>query len=131
MRYIDLSHTIFDQMPGYASDSNAQIIRQPVAPGGMFRNQTLIIGVHVGTHIDTPRHMLLDGPTVDQLSLQDTCGRAWLFDCRGADIINLTADQCAHIASGDKVLIWTGWGRHFGETAYFENYPVMSCWCCR
>ncbi|HHW09276.1 MAG TPA: cyclase family protein [Firmicutes bacterium] len=126
LRYIDLSHTIVDQLPGYPGDGCVQLIQQPSASDSRFRNQVLTIGMHMGTHLDAPGHMLFPGPAVAELPLQATCGRTWLFDCRDQNPIILTAEQCAPLAAGDKVLLWTGWDRHFGEDDYFTGFPLVS-----
>ncbi len=125
MRYIDLSHPIYHGMPVYPGDDAVQLVERCSLEGDGFRNKLLRIGMHTSTHIDTSRHMLATGPTVAELPLAALCGRAWLFDCRGAETITIGAGQCAHLVPGDRVLLWTSWDRHFGQAAYFERYPEI------
>ena len=65
-RYIDITVPVYPGMRTWPGD-----------PEDRYREGTIVgveLGAHTGTHVDAPRHYLVEGPTVEQLALDDLCG---------------------------------------------------------
>ncbi len=76
-RYIDITVPVYPGMRTWPGD-----------PEVRFREGTIVgveLGAHTGTHVDAPRHYLVEGPTVEQLALDDLCGPCEVLDVSGAD----------------------------------------------
>lgn len=62
--------------------------------------------------------MLEDGKTLDTFTIDHFIGRGILID--GFDV------KAADIKAGDIVLFYTGWGKRYYDSKYFEDYPVLT-----
>ncbi|MBQ7064564.1 MAG: cyclase family protein [Firmicutes bacterium] len=83
MIIIDISQEVFgartygvDPKPGY---SRFKLIAQ----GGSCNSTEFHMGVHNGTHVDAPWHVLDDGKTVDQMRLEDCIGPCVVLEGEG------------------------------------------------
>ena len=68
------------------------------------------MGVHVGTHVDAPRHLLDDGPPIAAMPLDIFVGPAFVIDVRGRAAIHTRdlAPALAMAADAPRVLLRTG-----------------------
>jgi arylformamidase len=86
---------------------------------------TLTLGVHTGTHVDAPYHLLEEGARIGSLALGIFIGPAILVDVNAHEVID--AAMCARIlGSGpfpERVLFCTGaWRR---ASAFPTSYPAL------
>jgi arylformamidase len=58
--------------------------RRSCARGDTTTDTVLTTDVHVGTHIETSRHVSADGASVDRVALDRMLGVAWVADLSGA-----------------------------------------------
>ncbi|PID55847.1 hypothetical protein CSB45_14145 [candidate division KSB3 bacterium] len=101
--------------------------------GDNFQITHVCWSVHAFTHIDSPRHILADGTTTDDISLKQVVG-----DCAVLDLTDIGADapieeeQIAkagqHIQQGDIVLLKTAWDRSFSPHSpeFWTKSPYMT-----
>lgn len=91
----------------------------------------ITFGTHVGTHIDSPAHMIANGkPTVENIPLDILIGQAKVFQIpkksgemiEEADIRNIAG----LIERKDMVLIHTGADVNWNRPEFFNNYPTFS-----
>lgn len=85
---------------------------------------------HQGTHVDAPAHYV-DGPTIDDLSLNRWTGTARVVDLRehrGETITAATLDDCADdVDPSDRVILLTGdVDEHFGTEAFFDEAAALA-----
>lgn len=100
MRIIDISKGIFST-PVYPGDPEAEISRiQDLDKGDPFNLSLLKASLHTGTHIDSPKHFIKDGKTIDQLPLELFIGKALVKD--PSKLKNLPK------SSGAKILLLKG-----------------------
>lgn len=133
MEYIDLTQKFFGKMPVYPGDSTP-ILEEKIS-GGIVDHK-LITGMHVGTHMDAPLHMLAGGKYLSEYPVEKFFGRGVLIDLRGKtgeDIEKLPALRSLgegggnlEIRPGDIVLINFGWSKKFNQADYFADYPVLT-----
>jgi kynurenine formamidase len=120
---IDLSVALNEQTPIYPGDPATKIEPAGVLAKDGYTDHYVSIGTHVGTHIDAPMHMLDDGKSLDQISLERFVGQGRLIKVTDNGFNELKA---AGIKEGDIVLLCTGMSDKYQDSVYFEDYPAMS-----
>lgn len=122
MRIIDISMTIRENMPVFRNRAD----RRPLIWAARDSKQTgchetrMDIDLHTGTHLDTPRHMVEGGLSVDRVDLTKVIG-----ECRVIDLTDVTdcireADLKARdIEPGSFILLKT---RNSFEERYNEDF---------
>ncbi len=130
MMAIDLSHTLEPGMP-YFPGTEPTVFSRPftVASHG-FAEQKISMLTHSGTHMDAPAHILENGATLEQLGLPHFVGSALVLDLSALPVQVIGVDDLRpfqnSLTGKDFALLHTGWGGHWGEAAYFRDYPVLS-----
>ncbi len=126
MKYIDLTHTFNSNMPVFPGDPTAELVKvSDVAKDGVL-HYDLKTGMHVGTHIDAPAHMLLGGKYLHEYPTEKFFGRGVIIDTRGKPSADVDLLEKADIKKGDIVLVYFDWATEFEEEGYYLNYPEIS-----
>lgn len=124
MKYIDLTHPFTANMPVYPGDPNPELKPCATITQSGFTDYQLTTGMHVGTHIDGPAHML-DGPRqLVDFPLDHFFGRGILLNAKNKLLDRHLFDKVS-INKGDIVLIYTSWSEKWGREEYFSDYPEM------
>lgn len=122
MRIIDISMTIKENMPVFKNKADRRpliwMARDPKRQG--LHESRLDIDLHTGTHLDSPKHMLEGGDSIDRLDLSKVIG-----DCRVVDLTHV--EECIRgedlaalaIQPGEFVLLKT---RNSYEERYNEGF---------
>jgi len=131
MKIIDLTHTITENMPVYpgTDQPSLKIICNHESDG--FKETSLTMASHTGTHMDAPNHIFADRTTLDNLPVEQFIGSALVIDCsdlqQGKEIsmnqINAVKEKADQ---ADFLLFFTGWDQYWGTTTYFGNYPYLT-----
>ena len=127
---IDLTHTITPECPVYPGTPAPSFTPASTMTRDGYRETTLQLASHTGTHMDAPSHMLSDGSGLDQLPISQFCGKAMVLDVSAfAPGQAISADflrtQNGQLRSVDFALFYTGWEKKWGTDAYFEDvFPV-------
>ena len=88
-------------------------------------------GIHSGTHLDAPLHVIPGGKSMDQLPLEMFIGRAYCIDCSSvkpnepvtAAMLEYAAPK---IRKGMMALLYTGWSdKMFGTDEYWSESPYL------
>lgn len=117
MRVTDLTRPIEPGMAVYPGDPEVRFHRHTDYAEHGFRVTGLELGTHAGTHLDAPAHFLPEGETVEGISLEKLVGPARVIDL---------GDANASFCPGERVLLRSGWGSHWGMPDYFEEFPGIS-----
>ncbi len=127
MKIIDLSHTFADLMPVYPGDPEARLrMFGSVDEAGQCPMFEVTTGMHVGTHLDAPLHMIPNGDALADLAPHRFFGRGVLIDARGRQEIDVDLIDNIELQPGDIVLVCTGFSKRFREPEYYEEYPVVT-----
>lgn len=126
----DLSHPLHEEMPRvsfFPKPIFSRVISQPQRLLNVTRMEMI---VHIGTHIDSPRHFFLDGPALDQVPLGRLTGRGllWPIDVQAGELIepdHLKGLQDQVIA-GDILILNSGWHQKAGTADYDDAHPSLS-----
>lgn len=135
-RLVDLTRAIFDRMPVFPGDPKTVVLPQECLEEVYCRVSRLELSSHLGTHVDAPRHFMPAGRSVDKLDLSRAIGPAHVIDMSyksaGEEIdVSDLAPHAARISAGCRVVIRTGWDKHFLEPGYFRDQPSLTRPTCR
>lgn len=143
-RFIDLSHTFEDGMPGFRmrNPEDGSMIQytayihpflthaqsRPYYDGeAEFEITMMSFHTSIGTYLDSPYHRWDDRRDISQLALEEVILPGVVVDARGTQPWqSLGAESLHHIdVNGKAVLINFGWDRYWGKEEYY-TYPFLS-----
>ena len=123
MRIIDLSHRLGETTPLYPGDTPLTLEQTKTFARDNYTAFCLRSGLHAGTHIDMPMHMVPDGRFACDYDPALFVGEGLLLDARGENPVRMKPEYRALPLEGRIVLLWTG--SRFGQEDYFTAYPEM------
>jgi len=123
---IDLTHTFTDNMPVYPGDACSRLYESSFIKDGGVSDHRIESGMHVGTHMDAPLHMVEGGAMIADIPLRHFTGMGHLVDARGKNSITADLLESYAINKGDIVLVWTEWSRKYHEPDYFDGHPEIA-----
>ena len=127
MRIIDISRTISNGMPVFPGDAEVNLIKRSSLETDGFVSYRLDIGLHVGTHIDAPMHMVDDKRFVSDFDISKFIGKGVLLNVAEENPIIMKPDYKQIISEDSIVLLHTGHDRFWSESPeeYYGNYPSV------
>jgi kynurenine formamidase len=128
--WVDLSHRLSKSMPramGLPEPSFRRVKSLPEDPLNVTEMQMV---VHIGTHVDSPRHFFMDGPAFQDIPLERLSGPGVVVSVTGkAAGETIEPDDLARaqakIRPGDIVALHTGWSDYAGSHSY-HDHPYLS-----
>lgn len=128
MTIIDLTHEINNETPVYPGSGDIQphFEQSTTVEDQGYASSYVTMGLHVGTHIDSPAHMIKNGPMLDQIPLNRLCCLASVIDARHKDIIDAKLIKSVDCDQGNALLIVTGFDVYWGKREYFTSHPVLT-----
>ena len=130
--FIDLTHTFRDSMPVFPGKTPepASLYRTAEILKHGYNNYVIEAGLHVGTHLDTPLHMIEGKTDLSVLPVNRLLGSGAVIDCRDQRTITFDIGTYENtIRENDIVLFLTGHDSLFGDAKYFEVYPELTDKC--
>jgi kynurenine formamidase len=129
MRWHDLAHDYHAAMTTQPLIGPPCIENVAAVGDGPFNLQRLVLGTHLGTHVDAPLHFIKGGRTIDTYDLAELGGPAAVLPLavgasRPITVRDLEAPGVA-VERGDIVLLATGWDRRF-STPEYHTHPYLS-----
>ena len=125
-RFIDLTHTFDKNMPVYPGDPKARLYQTANLKPDGYNDFKIETGMHIGTHIDAPLHMVEGGCTIDEFNPDSFIADGHLIDARNHHPLPPELIDLDRIKPEDIVLVFTGCGHKFGQPDYYEAYPEFS-----
>ena len=126
MKIIDLTHTVHRSIPVFPGDDPVQLDHIKTLGRDGFNDFRLTTGMHVGTHVDGPKHMTADPHLIGQIPLEQFAGKGVLIDVRGEGQIDFKQSFGTLVQPGDIVLLFSGIATFFGTSNYFTDYPNIT-----
>lgn len=126
MAYIDLSHTFTANMPTYPDDVPPTLVQIAGIEKEGYTDFQVTTGMHVGTHIDGPLHMIAGGKRLAEFPIAKYIGHGCLVDVRGKDTIDTPVLDDYPLQQNDIVLFYTGYSDYYRTAQYYEQYPVLT-----
>lgn len=133
-RFVDLTHLIENELPGYPGDPALRIRPFHTLAAAGYNVAEITASTHQGTHLDAPRHFFDDGTAVDRMPLERFFGEAALVDLApGGALAPRAVIEAAMLeahagafAPGARVLCRTGWDRHWGQPDFYTDHPSLT-----
>lgn len=123
MHYLDLTIPLNSHTPIYPGDPNVLISQKAFLHPDQFVMHTLSLGSHTGTHIDAPMHMLDQGKSLEEISLQTFFGEGLCVDV--SKNYSLDTVKAEKILPDTVIFLYTGWDKKLGTPAYYEKFPPI------
>lgn len=125
---IDLTHIIENDISIYPGTEAPEIGPASDFERDGYRELSLGLRTHTGTHIDAPAHIIPDGKKLDNYPIDWFIGGGVVIDCRGHKSIDvsLLAACKEEIESNEFILFYTGWDEKWKRPAYFDPFPVLT-----
>jgi kynurenine formamidase len=126
-------------MPAWPTQARySSIVYESYDWGDAAIHSAITLSEHTGTHIDSPRHFIKEGCSIDRLPLETVIGRGYTIDASSLSpggALSVQAIQCFEntnvpIEKGDIVMIRFGWDKKYriqpesGE--YLKDWPGLS-----
>ena len=125
-QWIDLTRLMEDDMPVYPGDNPVFLSQNCFLTDDKYNNSLITTGMHSGTHIDGPRHLLENGLFLYEIPPERFSGKAVLLDVSGRGrAIGIKKTDMPDIQTIDIIVFRTGWGGRWGKGDYFTDYPVF------
>jgi arylformamidase len=129
MEIIDISVPVRPGMVVYEGDPPVWLERvADVAAGDLATVSRIDMGVHTGTHVDAPAHLLDGAPGADALPLDSLLGDAVVVDAEGVDgDLDASAIDSLRIPAGAaRVLLRTRNGRLWERDRFEPSYVGLT-----
>jgi arylformamidase len=120
--WIDISTPLEDgmvQWPGDQLFERTETLKIPL--GNECNLSHFTASVHLGTHMDAPRHYLADGAGIDTLPLAATVGAARVIAIQDPELIRVPELEPYQLARGERVLFKTQNSVKCWNTAEFQK----------
>lgn len=106
--WIDISVPVSEQMVVFAYEQKPRFERRAAMErGDMGNNSTTHMGIHTGTHLDAPRHGIIDGKTIDKMPLSDAIGAARVIEIKDCESVKAQELRQYQFTRGERVLFKT------------------------
>ncbi len=126
MTFIDLTQTFSADMPVYPGDPLPELKQTASMDDQEYNEYHLDTGMHVGTHMDAPLHMIANGGIISDILPERFFGRGHIVDARGHTHVTAALLDAKDIKHGDILLVFTDWYRNFREPNYYLDYPEIA-----
>ncbi|PZX13567.1 kynurenine formamidase [Breznakibacter xylanolyticus] len=119
VEWLDLSHPIEHRMPTWPEDPQVNLKCVATLEHQGFSNYRLELGMHAGTHIDGPLHMLDHGLPISQINPSTFIGQGIVIDNDEQAIEQLSTRDL----KDQMVLIDTKHAQYWGQPTYHTHFP--------
>ena len=135
MRIIDLSLPIEEGMMTFPTHWHPVVEVTILGRHGIEGRETrkIVLGTHIGTHADAPRHFVPNGRTIDDVPLEILVGPAVVLDftscapLKEIDVIDLKREL--RDRAPERIILRTGWSQYFGRFEVLQRipFPLRKC----
>ncbi|HYL75905.1 MAG TPA: cyclase family protein [Bryobacteraceae bacterium] len=120
--FIDISIPLRNGMvnwPGDAPFSRIETLK--IANGDVCNLSQFASSVHIGTHMDAPRHFLADGHGMETMPIAATVGLARVIAIHDPELIRIAELEQHHLSKNERVLFKTRNSEHHWKTHTFQE----------
>ncbi len=132
MKIVDLSLPIEEGMMTFPTHWHPVVEVTILGRHGIEGRETrkIVLGTHVGTHADAPRHFIANGATIDEVLLDVLIGPATIADFTGCGPLHEidVADLKQRLGDNPptRLILRTGWTEYFGDMKFYNEYPFLA-----
>lgn len=121
---IDLSYQIDNTIISHPYDTQPKLYQDKTLSRDKFNNFRVELGMHCGTHIDSPMHLTSSNKYINQYDLQTFMGRAVLIQDRSGVVCHKEKYDLL-IEENDIVIVSTGHEFEYGKETYYREHPIL------
>lgn len=128
----DLTLTIHEGMQTFPTHWHPFVEITQLGRFGIEDRETrkITLGTHTGTHMDAPRHFIPGGETIENISLEQLCGKATLLDFselpEKTEITPSMLEEAVGNRGWERLLVRFDWDKHLGHMKYYNDHPFFS-----
>jgi len=136
MRYVDLSHTLYDGLVTYKGVPGPVICdflsreasRSLYEEGTEFHIPRIDMVANSGTYIDCPFHRYADGKDLSEVAVDRFADLpAVVVRAPHRDQLAVGVDNFRGVdVAGKAILVHTGWSEHWSTPAYLNDHPFLT-----
>ncbi len=131
MTIYDISLTVSPNLPTWPGDPRPELkLYESIDKGALYNATWISSSVHIGTHIDAPRHFINDGRTVEQVPLDVLMGPCYVAQLPdGVDAITSEVLERSEITSAMKRVLFGTRNSHLwtrGETSFDQDFVAIT-----
>lgn len=123
-KVIDLSYLVNRETAVYPGDSKFLIKEQKNLETDGYVINEIKSNMHIGTHIDVPKHLIKNNLFVSDYSLTNFFGEAIVINAEGMDIIEWNEKYENLITKDCIVIIYTGF--NIKQEDYYSKHPTIT-----
>jgi kynurenine formamidase len=121
--YIDLTMPLDEKTPVFPGSPKPEIYTISTIESKGYNEKKVSFSLHTSTHIDAPRHMLVNGKTLSDFTIDYFIGEAIVLDVSNQKEINV---DLTDIRKNEIVFFYTGRSKYNDQSNYFKDNPVLS-----
>ena len=125
MKLIDISHVLDGHTPVFPGDCATTFTEYKTLERDYYSAYLLQSGLHTGTHVDMPMHLVPDGRHAKDFPPDCFCGKGVLLDVRGETVISMKPEYESLVCEQSIVLLYTGHDEVYFREEYFTRHPVV------
>ena len=131
IKVFDLTHVMYHNMPVYPTTPIFSINQINIVAKDGFSAREIKMITHHGTHFDAPAHMMEQGKSIDQVSLNTFIQRAAILNLSflkpREEITSKHLSQFKDVISrNEAILLYTGWSKKRGfNQEYLFQWPYL------
>jgi arylformamidase len=131
MTIYDISLSISPNLPTWPGDPALKLEQyESIDKGALYNATQMSSSVHLGTHVDAPRHFIRDGSTVEQLPLEVLTGPCYVAQLPdGIDAITSEVLERTEITSAMKRVLFGTSNSHYwarGESKFQTDFVAIT-----
>lgn len=126
-RWIDVSVPVRTGMPIYPGDPEFRIRRvADLAAGDHATVSEVCMGLHTGTHIDSPSHFIEGAPGIADMPLDAMVGPARVLGMSAEDAVSAEDLRACDIRPGERILLKTRNSALWADDAFHEDFVHLT-----
>ena len=126
MAFVDLTHQFKKDMPVFPGDKPPGIREVANIDNHGYNAFRLDTGMHIGTHMDAPLHMIQEGKKLNDYPVDTFAGKAVVIDMTAKSLATTEMLASVDLSKCEILLFRSGWSQYFGEEKYYFEYPEIS-----
>jgi kynurenine formamidase len=125
--FLDLTHKLDEFACVYPGTPPPSFKSIATIPNDGFEENMVSLSTHMGTHIDSPAHILSEGRNIHEFPIDHFTGKAICIPGLGNPIISKDVLLEFNLAAQkiDFVIFKSGWFKKWGQNEYLQDYPVL------
>lgn len=126
MKVIDLSQTTSQDMAVFPGARPPMIEQVASVEKDSYVEHSIKITTHIGTHIDSPGHIIKNGKRLIDLDINQYVGTGYVLDVSSNDKVTISdIKRIKDLQNIEFLLLYTGLGHCFNRQEYFDEFPVL------